>query len=173
MMNHLPPGLPVRAASLVALGLALTLLGSSASARKSDAETPWVAYQGAIRAGQLGVDGIFLVHPDGSENHEIATSLPGQHIHPDWSTDWRSLVFQADIGDFSSCSSSTHSPIPPAATHSSSPTANPAACRSTTQRSRPTARTSPTSRTLASRSWVGWKSPQSSTCESPASPATA
>jgi Tol biopolymer transport system component len=62
---------------------------------------PWVAYQGSLRAGQFGLDGIFLVHPDGSTDHEIATSLPGQHIHPDWSNDGRSLVFRADIGDFS------------------------------------------------------------------------
>jgi len=63
--------------------------------------TPWVAYQSSLRDGQFGLDGIFLVRPDGSNDHEIATSLPGQHIHPDWSTDGRSLVFRADIGDFS------------------------------------------------------------------------
>jgi TolB protein len=39
------------------------------------------------------------VHPDGSGDHEIATSLPGQHIHPDWSVDGRTLVFRADVGD--------------------------------------------------------------------------
>jgi TolB protein len=61
---------------------------------------PWVAYQSSLREGQFGLDGIFLVHPDGSNDHEIATSLPGQHIHPDWSTDGRSLVFRADIGDY-------------------------------------------------------------------------
>jgi Tol biopolymer transport system component len=62
---------------------------------------PWVAYQSSLREGQFGLDGIFLVHPDGSNDHEIATSLPSQHIHPDWSADGRSLVFRADIGDFS------------------------------------------------------------------------
>jgi len=60
---------------------------------------PWVAYQSSLREGQFGLDGIFLVHPDGSNDHEIATSLPGQHIHPDWSADGRNLVFRADIGD--------------------------------------------------------------------------
>ena len=88
------------AAALVAPVLALTLLGGNASARDRDSRAPWVAYQGAIRAGQPGIDGIFLVHPDGSDNHEIATSLPGQHIHPDWSADGRALVFRADVGDF-------------------------------------------------------------------------
>jgi Tol biopolymer transport system component len=62
--------------------------------------TPWVAYQSSLRGDQFGRDGIFLVHPDGSNDHEVATSLPGQHIHPDWSADGRSLVFRADVGDF-------------------------------------------------------------------------
>jgi WD40-like Beta Propeller Repeat len=62
--------------------------------------TPWVAYQSSVRGGQLGLEGIFLVHHDGSNDHEVATSLPGQHIHPDWSADGRSLVFRADVGDF-------------------------------------------------------------------------
>ena len=62
--------------------------------------TPWVAYQSSLREGQFGLDGIFLIHPDGTNDHEIATSLRGQHIHPDWSTDGRSLVFRADIGDY-------------------------------------------------------------------------
>jgi Tol biopolymer transport system component len=61
---------------------------------------PWVAYQSSLRDGQFGLDGIFLVHPDGSNDHEIVTDLPSQHIHPDWSTDGRSLVFRADIGDY-------------------------------------------------------------------------
>jgi len=56
-----------------------------------------VAYQSSLRGGQFGVDGIFLVRPDGSEDHEVATGLPGQHIHPDWSSDGRSLVFRADL----------------------------------------------------------------------------
>lgn len=61
---------------------------------------PWVAYQSGLRGEQFGPDGIFLVHVDGSDDHEVATGLPGQHIHPDWSADGRSLVFRADTGDY-------------------------------------------------------------------------
>ena len=37
------------------------------------------------------------MRPGGSDDHEVATCLPGQHIHPDWSSDGHSLVFRADL----------------------------------------------------------------------------
>jgi Tol biopolymer transport system component len=60
----------------------------------------WVAYQSSLTGDKAGLDGLFLVHPDGSDDHEIAASLPGQHIHPDWSSDGQSIVFRADVGDY-------------------------------------------------------------------------
>ena len=82
--------------------------GSGSSASKSapptahvasDESSAWVAYQSSLKADNAGLDGLFLVHPGGSDDHEIATSLPGQHIHPDWSSDGRSIAFRADVGD--------------------------------------------------------------------------
>src|SRR4051794_25509324 len=91
---------PVRVA-LCAVVLGWPLLGTGAPVVHAVGGPGWVAYQSGLRGDQFGVDGLFLVHPDGSGDHEIATSLPGQHIHPDWSADGRSLVFRADVGDYS------------------------------------------------------------------------
>ncbi len=99
-MTHPLPVLHSAAAALVVPLLSVTLLGCHAHRHGRRLHAPWVAYQGPSHGGQPGVDGIFLVRPDGSKDHEIATSLPGQHLHPDWSADGRTLVFRADTGDF-------------------------------------------------------------------------
>src|SRR6266498_5905562 len=44
---------------------------------------PWIAYQWVPEHGQ----GLYLMHPDGSDAHEIAIELPGEVFHPDWSPD--------------------------------------------------------------------------------------
>jgi TolB protein len=61
--------------------------------------SPWVAFQTSLRDGQFGDDGVFLVRPDGTDQHEVATAIPGEHIHPTWSSDGHSLVFAGLIGD--------------------------------------------------------------------------
>lgn len=61
--------------------------------------SPWVAFQTSLRDGQFGDDGVFLVRPDGTGQHEVATAVPGEHIHPDWSSDGHSLVFAGLAGD--------------------------------------------------------------------------
>src|SRR6478609_5998012 len=71
--------------------------GASSSA--TDESSAWVAYQSSLAGKKSGLDGLFLVHPDGSDDHEIATSLAGQHIHPDWSSTGRSIAFRADVAD--------------------------------------------------------------------------
>lgn len=50
--------------------------------------TTWIAYQ-TDRGGQ---EGVWLTHPDGSANHQIARDLPGEQLHPDWSPDGSQLV---------------------------------------------------------------------------------
>jgi Tol biopolymer transport system component len=87
-------GTAVLMAALCAPGPAHAVISATGSHR-----VPWVAYQASLRDGQFGVDGIFLVRPDGSQDHEILTAVPGQHIHPDWSADGRTLAFRADVTD--------------------------------------------------------------------------
>ncbi len=56
---------------------------------------PWIAFQAQNADG----DGIYLVQPDGANNHEIVTDVPGDAVHPDWSPDGTRLVFVAYRGD--------------------------------------------------------------------------
>jgi Tol biopolymer transport system component len=48
----------------------------------------WIAYQ----TNRSGHEGVWLVHPDGSDDHEIALDVPGERLHPDWSPDGTQLV---------------------------------------------------------------------------------
>jgi len=66
--------------------------GQSAAVAKH-VTTPWIVYQSSWRDGQFGDEGIFLVHPGGGDDHEIATDAPGWRVHPSWSKDGRQLVF--------------------------------------------------------------------------------
>lgn len=52
-------------------------------------ERDWIAYQ----TNRDGAEGIWLIHPDGTEDHEIGLQVPGEHLHPDWSPDGTQLVF--------------------------------------------------------------------------------
>lgn len=49
----------------------------------------WLAYQWLDGQG----DGIYLVRPDGSGQHQLVPDLPGSEIHPDWSPDGRRIAF--------------------------------------------------------------------------------
>jgi Tol biopolymer transport system component len=51
-------------------------------------DEPWIAYQWVPEHGQ----GLYLMRPDGSDAHEIATELPGQAYHPDWSPDGKRIA---------------------------------------------------------------------------------
>ena len=76
------------------------LFGGGLAASPAGASTgPWVAFQTSLRDGQFGGDGVFLVRPDGSGQHEVATAVPGEHIHPAWSSDGHTLVFLGLVGD--------------------------------------------------------------------------
>lgn len=51
---------------------------------------PWIAYQAP--STERSGDGVWLIHPDGTEAHEIAIDVRGEHLHPDWSPDGTRLV---------------------------------------------------------------------------------
>jgi hypothetical protein len=36
---------------------------------------------------------VWLIHPDGTEDHQIATDVPGEQLLPNWSPDGTHLVF--------------------------------------------------------------------------------
>jgi Tol biopolymer transport system component len=55
-------------------------------------DTRWILYQRLTGAG----GGIFLMHPDGTDRHEIAAEVAGLHKHPDWSPDGTQVVFVVD-----------------------------------------------------------------------------
>jgi hypothetical protein len=52
-------------------------------------DSTWIAYQ-AQRGDR---EGVWLVHPDGTENHQIATDVAEQQLLPDWSHHGGQLVF--------------------------------------------------------------------------------
>ena len=49
----------------------------------------WIAYQ----TDRGGSEGVWLIHLDGTEDHEVATDVPGAHHHPDWFPDGTQLLF--------------------------------------------------------------------------------
>jgi Tol biopolymer transport system component len=59
---------------------------------------PWIAY-GWPRVGGDGKWAIFLTRPDGSDGHEIAADVPGEHRRPAWSPDGSKLAFVVQDSD--------------------------------------------------------------------------
>ncbi len=56
-------------------------------------ETAWIAYQ----TGRTGRGGVWLIHPDGTDDHQVAADvLEEQHL-PDWSPDGTRLVFATRV----------------------------------------------------------------------------
>jgi Tol biopolymer transport system component len=100
-MNHAAwrKASPRNHAALTIAALACLFGGVSAAPPAAAAPgSPWVAFQTSLRNGQFGDDGVFLVRPDGTGQHEVATALPGGHIHPDWSSDGHNLVLAGPAG---------------------------------------------------------------------------
>jgi TolB protein len=54
----------------------------------------WIAYQ----TDRTGAEGVWLVHPDGSDDHQIVTDL-GESLLPDWSPDGTYIVVTTRGGD--------------------------------------------------------------------------
>jgi Tol biopolymer transport system component len=65
---------------------------SASAAPTMLADDPWIAYQWVPEHGK----GLYLMRPDGSDAHEIATELPGDAHHPDWSPDGKRIAL--DLG---------------------------------------------------------------------------
>jgi Tol biopolymer transport system component len=65
--------------------------GSTQDFTVRDGET-WIAFQWSAGAG----DGIFLVRPDGTGRHRIASDAARSQVHPDWSPDGKQLAFVAE-----------------------------------------------------------------------------
>src|SRR5262245_25136201 len=86
-----------KGAALTVAELVCLLAGGLTASPAVAAPGPWVAFQTSQRDGQFGAEGVFLVRPDGSGQHEVATAVPGEHIHPDWSSDGHTLVFAGDL----------------------------------------------------------------------------
>ena len=51
-------------------------------------ERDWIAYQ----TNRGGAEGIWLIHFDGTDDHEVALDVPGEHHHPDWFPDGTQLL---------------------------------------------------------------------------------
>jgi len=65
-------------------------------------EKAWVAYH----TTHNDLESVGLVHPDGTENHQVTTDVPSQQqqLLPDWSPDGKRLVFATHpLHQFHSC----------------------------------------------------------------------
>ena len=62
---------------------------ASASAHPLAGQDAWIAYQ----SNKGGSEGVWLIHPDGTDDHEAAVDAPAEHLHPDWSPDGARLLF--------------------------------------------------------------------------------
>jgi TolB protein len=68
--------------------------GVTPAANPFDGKSDWVAYQ----TDRTGREGVWLIHPDGTEDHKIITDLP-EPLLPDWSPDGTHLVVTTRGGD--------------------------------------------------------------------------
>jgi TolB protein len=87
-------------AAVVGLVVGVGLLTAPSAASAGGERTgngQWIAYQSS-RSGQ---EGVWLIHPDGTHNHEVATDAPGERLLPDWSPDGRylALISRSEHGD--------------------------------------------------------------------------
>ena len=69
---------------------------SRISRRRGAASTTARVY---LDRAQVGDEGTWLIHPDGTEDHQIAAEFPGVLILPDWSPDGQRLVMASRGGE--------------------------------------------------------------------------
>jgi Tol biopolymer transport system component len=58
-------------------------------------EKAWIAYQ----TNRGGSEGVWLIHPDGTEDYKLRTGWSGPTLMPAWSPDGTKLVFETRGGD--------------------------------------------------------------------------
>ena len=63
----------------------------SAEAHPLAGEEAWIAYQ----TNKSGSEGIWLIHPDGTDDHQVGRDIEGDHVIPDWSPDGARLSYSA------------------------------------------------------------------------------
>ena len=88
------PGVAIVSAGLVAAFLGAcgsggTSTSLSAATRLLADHHTWIAYQ----SKRSGLEGIWLIHPDGTGDHNVAADVPGQEKYGNWSPDGTHLVF--------------------------------------------------------------------------------
>jgi Tol biopolymer transport system component len=59
------------------------------------ADEPWIAYQ---TEDQTGVNGVYLVRPDGTDPHALLPEANYGAYHPDWAPDGARIAFDAETG---------------------------------------------------------------------------
>ncbi len=67
---------------------AAATLAPSPSPHPFAGEQVWIAYQ----TNRGGSEGVWLIHPDGTDDHQILTDFQGDVVLPDWSPDGKKLV---------------------------------------------------------------------------------
>jgi Tol biopolymer transport system component len=88
----------------VAMVMALALAPATVSAAGGDDRTgsaqPWIAYQTSYHAATgFGPEGVWLIHPDGTGDHQVGVGANDEQLLPDWSPDGRKLVFTTRGGE--------------------------------------------------------------------------
>jgi Tol biopolymer transport system component len=68
---------------------------AAATTTAAESALPWIAYQ----TDRSGGEGIWLMHEDGTGDHQIAQETPGNELLPYWSPDGNRLVFATRGGD--------------------------------------------------------------------------
>jgi Tol biopolymer transport system component len=91
-------------ATTVAMVMSLALAPAAASAAvgrdASAGEQPWIAYQTSFHeATGFGPEGVWLIHPDGTDDHQVGLGAHDEQALPSWSPDGRKLVFTTRGGD--------------------------------------------------------------------------
>ena len=80
--------------SLAPSGPAMASASPGASAAPTmKVDEPWIAYQWE---DQAGVNGIYLVRPDGTDPHALLPDAKYGIYHPDWSPDGAQIAFDAE-----------------------------------------------------------------------------